>query len=262
MKNLWVSICFVVIGAFIFLFNTMFFYDNSQIFTILNVLSVVIALAMPLLIKYQEYQKIKIIEKKFPIFLCNITENIKSGMTLPQALESCADTNYGNFSKYVQDIAAKINWGISFERVLEDFADKTGSEVVKRTVKSINEAHESGGRIDTILDAISNSVQEIEIIKKKRSTRVYSQMLNGYFIYIMFLGVIFALSNFLIPAFQTEAGGTEMQVLFNEMFRNLVVIQGIFAGLSIGKMAEGNLIAGFKHSLVLVVLGYTLFAVV
>ena len=36
-------------------------------------------------------------------------------------------------------------------------------------------------------------------------------------------------------------------------------IQGFFAGIAIGKMAEGTVIAGVKHALVLIVFGYTAF---
>ncbi|MBI2110164.1 hypothetical protein HYT51_00065, partial [Candidatus Woesearchaeota archaeon] len=36
----------------------------------------------------------------------------------------------------------------------------------------------------------------------------------------------------------------------------LVVIQGFFAGIMIGKFAEGELKMGLKHSLILIVVGY------
>ena len=67
------------------------------------------------------------------------------------------------------------------------------------------------------------------------------------------------LSTVLVPAFQFNEGSEGLQEVFGEIFRALIVIQGFFAGMSIGKMAEGTFIAGFKHALVLVVFGYTLF---
>ena len=82
-------------------------------------------------------------------------------------------------------------------------------------------------------------------------------------IYIVFLGVMIGLSTFLIPAFQWEETGdmSNLQDDFIEMFRYLIIIQGFFAGLSVGKMAEGTLLAGVKHSLVLSVFGYSLFLI-
>jgi len=104
-------------------------------------------------------------------------------------------------------------------------------------------------------------MQELEKIKKERSSSVYSQMINGYMIYVIFLGVMIGLSAFLIPAFQWENTDQSMGPMFEELFRNLTIIQGLFAGMAIGKMAEGTFIGGVKHALVLVIIGYSVFLV-
>ncbi|UCC91734.1 MAG: hypothetical protein JSV39_00465, partial [Candidatus Aenigmatarchaeota archaeon] len=48
--------------------------------------------------------------------------------------------------------------------------------------------------------------------------------------------------------------------LYTQSFINFILIQGFFAGLATGKMAEGSIIAGLKHSIVLIVIGYTIFS--
>ena len=40
------------------------------------------------------------------------------------------------------------------------------------------------------------------------------------------------------------------------LFLYLLIVQGFFAGLTIGKLAEGNIKAGIKHSFILVVLAW------
>ncbi len=45
---------------------------------------------------------------------------------------------------------------------------------------------------------------------------------------------------------------TEWVVSMNGVFLMLAVIQGLFAGLVIGKLSEGDIVAGAKHSLILV----------
>ena len=91
-------------------------------------------------------------------------------------------------------------------------------------------------------------------------------MLTGYVIFFVFLGVMIGLQIFLIPALGTEglAGDTGQNLddlggLYERTFSNLIIIQALFSGLAIGKMAEGSLVAGMKHSLVLLTIGYTLF---
>ena len=88
-------------------------------------------------------------------------------------------------------------------------------------------------------------------------------MVTGYFIFFLFLGIMMTMAKVLIPAFMTEGQGDveNVKTFFVDMFRNMVVIQGIFAGIGIGKMAEGMVSAGIKHAFVLAIIGYTVFVV-
>jgi len=251
-------------GLIIVYFNFMYFSGEPEVFGILNIIAAGVALTVPILFRYDSYSKAKKIEVMFPIFLSDVTENLNAGMTLPQAIRNTSTNDYGALSPYVKEMSAKIEWGISFEKCLDDFAKKSGSPVMKRAVKTIIEAHRSGGTVNTVLEAVVGSVQEMERIKKERSARIYSQMVTGYFIFILFLGVMIGMSKFLIPAFAVEGmglqGSSTSPAFYTELFRNLIVIQGIFAGIGIGKMAEGTVVAGLKHSFGLAVIGYTAFA--
>jgi len=247
------------IGLLIVYFNLQYFSQEPQIFSLLNLSAAVVTLGIPLMYRYTIFSKIKKIESLFPKFLSDVTTNIRSGMTLPQAIRATTNNNYDVLTPYVHEINAKISWGIPFDVVLNDFTERIGSESMKRTVQTIIEAHRSGGTIDTVLEAVVDSLQELERIKKERYASVYSQMINGYLIYVVFLGVMVGLSAFLVPTFQLQEVQSDLSAIFEEMFRNLIVIQGFFAGIAIGKMAEGTVIAGVKHALVLTVFGYTVF---
>ncbi len=255
-----ISLITILLGLTMTYINFTFFQANSQLFSMLNLVAAVITLGIPLLYRYTQYAKLKKIESIFPTFLRDITENINAGMTLPQSMRAITNNDYGVLTPYAKDISAKISWGISFERILQDFAKGLGSQSLMRTVQTIIEAHRSGGTMNTVLDAVAESLREIEKIKKERSASVYSQMINGYLIYVVFLGVMIGLSTFLIPTFKfEEAGVQDLPQVFPELFRSLIVIQGFFAGMAVGKMAEGTLLAGIKHSLVLSVFGYSAF---
>ena len=159
---------------------------------------------------------------------------------------------------YVKEISAKIDWGISFEQVLQNFAKKVKSPVMNRIVRTVIETHQSGGEVGEVLETISKSVESVEKIKKERSSTIYSQMVNGYFIYFVFLGIIIIMSNFLFPVINLSSGDVA-GANFNTLFLHLIVIEGIFAGLAIGKMSEASFIAGSKHSIVLATIGYAVF---
>ncbi|RLJ03547.1 MAG: hypothetical protein DRP11_00410 [Candidatus Aenigmatarchaeota archaeon] len=261
-------------GITVFLVSFFLFYEDSSLFTLLNLIGVVIIFGPSLMIKFTEYQRRKEMEERFPEFLRNVVEGTRSGMTLPQALKNAARGEYGVLTPYVKKMAAQIDWGIPFDDVLRSFANQIGSNTLKRVVSTIIETHRSGGNISGVLEAVSQSVVEVERVKKERSSHVYSQMITGYTIFFIFLGVMIGLQVFLIPSlsFQRTAGteglsiggatSQELVELYNTMFQRLIIIQGAFSGLAIGKMAEGTIMAGLKHSMILILLGYSLFLIV
>ena len=254
-----ISIASGAAGAALIIANIFLFPHIAQLSAIANLGAAVLILGVPLMYKYGEYHRVRRIEEMFPKYLDDVSENIAAGMTLPQALRSIADIDYDALNPYIKEIAAKVTWGVPFEKIMEEFAKKTGSKTMKRNVQTIIETHRSGGSMDTVLRSVAQSLIELEKVKKERSASICAQMINGYVIYVVFLGVMIGLSTVLVPAFQFNEDSSALQGTFGEIFRALIVIQGFFAGMSIGKMAEGTFIAGFKHALVLVVFGYTLF---
>lgn len=246
-------------GVLLLVLNFTFLSKLDQVYAIVNLAAAILILGVPLMYKYTAFKRIRKIEEMFPKYLDDISANISAGMTLPQAIRSITDIDYGALTPYIKEIAAKVTWGIPFEKIMEEFAKRTGSKAMRRNVQTIVETHRSGGSMDTVLRSVAQSLVELEKVKKERSASIYAQMINGYVIYVVFLGVMIGLSTVLVPAFQFNEGSAGLQEVFGEIFRALIVIQGFFAGMSIGKMAEGTFIAGFKHALVLVVFGYTLF---
>jgi flagellar protein FlaJ len=246
-------------GASVLIINVLFLSAYEQVYAILNLVGAVLILGVPLMYKYYDYKKIRKIEEMFPKYLEDVSENISAGMTLPQAIRSIASIDYDVLTPHIKEIASKVSWGVPFEKVMEEFAKKTRSKAMKRNVQTIIETHRSGGSMDTVLRSVAQSLVELEKVKKERSSSVYAQMINGYVIYVVFLGVMVGLQTVMVPAFQFNEDSSNLKDVFGEIFRSLVIIQGFFAGLSIGKMAEGTFSAGFKHALVLVVFGYTIF---
>ena len=88
-------------------------------------------------------------------------------------------------------------------------------------------------------------------------------MLTGYAVFFMFVGVLIVLKAYLVPSlftFGTTVSGIEdINKFYDTTFQWLIIIEGFFSGLVVGKMAHGNIIAGLKHSLVLTIIGYGVF---
>ncbi|MBI4014375.1 MAG: type II secretion system F family protein [Candidatus Aenigmarchaeota archaeon] len=252
-----ISMLSTLAGLIIESVNVQLFLESNQIFAMLSLVAVLVVLVPPLSVKYSRYSVTKGLEETFPRLLSDITSNIKSGMTLPQAVRALEYNSYGILSRHVKKISSKTSWGIPFDKVLLSFANESESVNLKRTVRSIIEAHKSGGSMSSVLEAVSDSLYELERIKKERTSSVYSQMLNGYMIYFIFLGVMIGMSRFLLPTFTFDQTNASFSEGLPNIFRSIVVIQGVFAGLTIGKMSEGRIIAGVKHAMVLAVIGFS-----
>jgi flagellar protein FlaJ len=263
------EVIFVLLGIAILLLN---FFVISQIFPfispLLNMMGALVAIVPPFLLFYSRYRISKEMEEQFILFVTDLTESIDSGMTLPIALKHSSKRDYRSLTPYVKEMESKVDWGIPFEKALLIFANKVKSVPIKRSVTTIIETYKVGGKTSDTLRAIGQSLIEINKIKQERSASVQSQIVTSYLIYFVFIFILVILQTFLIPALATtqlsvmseEKRGSVPTELYSQTFINFIIVQGLFAGLATGKMAEGSIIAGFKHSIVLIVIGYTIFS--
>ncbi|HIQ50267.1 MAG TPA: type II secretion system F family protein [Nanoarchaeota archaeon] len=256
---------FISIGLSLFILNLLVFTFEERIKSIINLFASLLIIIPTFLMRYYIYRKEREIESRFPDFLRDVVDAINSGMTLPQAIKHVMDNDYGALSKYVKQIGAQIDWGIPFEKVLRNFGKKIGNKVIKRAISTIIETHRSGGRISDTLLTVTETLIEINKIRKERLAYIYSQILSGYIIFFVFLGIMISIIKFLLPGMLLpgiEEISTAQRIdteFYKEMFLYLILIEGAFSGIAIGKMSEGTIIAGLKHSLILCSIGYAVF---
>ncbi|MCS7106197.1 MAG: type II secretion system F family protein, partial [Candidatus Aenigmarchaeota archaeon] len=133
--------------------------------------------------------------------------------------------------------------------------------IVARIITSVIETHRFGGNLTDTLEALANTALEIERLRAERRLYLQSQIITGYVIFFVFLAIMIIMQRFLIPSLsQTrnpveEAQQTNIVERYKFLFQNLIIIQGFFAGLIVGKMAEGAIVAGIKHSLLMICVG-------
>lgn len=263
------------VGGGIILLSFLLFRGRENLFPLLNLIGALVGIGPFLFVRYSIFRKRGEIAERFPSFLRDIVEEVRAGMSLPRAIKETTDNDYGALTPYVKKMAAQLDWGVPFEEVLRKFADETGSKAIKRSISTIVETHRAGGNIGDVLKAVGEASMTIERLKKDRRSALYSQMITGYVIFFVFLGVMIGLQGFLLPALagggplgKMGGGGKAAEMVggeaakigkvgFKSIFQNLILIQGVFSGLAIGKMAKGTVIAGVKHAFILGVIGYT-----
>ena len=134
--------------------------------------------------------------------------------------------------------------------------------MISRAVGLISEAERAGGKIDTILDSVAHSINQIEQLKKERKAAVSNLVTQGYLIFLVFIVIMLVLEFKILPLVSDLQGGADLSVgianLDSDQFSRplfvMLLVQSFFAGLVIGKISEGNIKAGFKHSFILIAL--------
>jgi len=255
-----------IIVAVIILFDFLFLREISNLFSLIIILAIIMFVVPIALIKYYEGWKVTSLEDTFSPFMRDLVESVRSGMALPQAIEVIADNDYGSLSPYIKRLNAQLSWGIPFENAFLAFSRSTKSKLIGRIASTIIESHRFGGNLTDILEAISTTAVETERLREERKLYMSSHMITGYIIFFVFLVVIIGLEKFLVPSLsQSSSGGLignagkDMSADYKAMFRNLIIIQGFFAGLVIGKMSEGAVASGIKHSLILMIVGILMY---
>ena len=247
------------LGVLIIIVGFIFLRGDMKLFWFLVVIAVIIS-SLPFVVSIvlsQGRQKDK--EERFLEFVRDLVENVRSGTPISKGIVNLKNRDYGELSKHIKKLANQVSVGITLNAALLTFAKETKSRVVARAVGLISEAERAGGRIDTILESVSKSVNQIEELKKERKSAVSNLVVQGYIIFMVFIIIMLVLEFKILPltAGLGNVQGLSIQVQqvnpesFSMPLFIMLLVQSAFAGLVIGKISEGSIMNGIKHSFIL-----------
>ncbi len=205
----------------------------------------------------RELKRVEGMDDKFPDFLRDIAESARAGMTLPRALITAAQGQYGALTGEIRMMAAQVEWGVEFSEALERFAGRARTSLIDRTVSLVVEAQRAGGNVVDILTAASEDAREIKQIVSERNEQMSLYKVVVFIAFFVFIAVVLILSAQFIPAFKEAVGAASGQQVggikfkdfevedFNTLFFHAAIVQGIGGGLVGGVLTRGNPIAGF-----------------
>ena len=208
---------------------------------------------------YLEYRWQKSIDEHLPDLFRSIVQAQQTGMPLPQALEEASKRNYGPLTAELRKMVNQMSWGLSFEEAFQEFGKRVDTALVQRTVPLIIEASQSGGHVEKVFAPMERFIQSTLNMEKERKaqTRPYIAI-----IYVAFFVFIFTIV-LLFKTFFVKMGDSPIigfSALTSEeawrIFFHMSLMQAFFGGLVAGKMGEGTVSAGLKHSVILMATGY------
>lgn len=249
-------------------------------------------IAIPLfMLRYEKYREIKEMEEKFPNFLRDLVENLRSGVPFHKSVAATARLDYGRLNLETRKMANQISWGMTLDRVLDQFADRVkASRRMFSSIRIIRESYLSGGDVTSILDSVADNVTILDDTEKEKRSLLSQYVLMMYAISFVFLGIVVAINRLLIPIFQAteiQAVGEQLGLInpcfscadftcgvcglfegtsqyifsldpakissyYTSLFFFMAIIQSLFSGLVAGQISESSIMAGVKHSVILV----------
>ncbi len=265
----WTGIIFgiiTIIASFIFFLNN----EDLNLFYFLSGISLGI-IALPFVVgTVLEGRRAQQTSEMFLEFTRNLAESVATGTPISKSIVNMKNKNYGSLSINIEKLANQIQLGIPVDKAMKNFSYDVNNPVISRAVSLISEAEKAGGEIDYILESVAKSISEVEKLKKERKAAIYNLIVQGYIIFFIFIGIMMVMEFKILPLTEgigsvgifgggditniDQASLTQSSVSPEELarpFLYLLLVQGFFAGITIGKLAEGSVKAGIKHSFIL-----------
>lgn len=267
----------IILGVITFVMDFLFFDLNTNMsaFLFFAGLGFVMVVAPFVISLALENKKESETSEMFLEFSRNLSESVATGTPISKSIINLKKKDFGPLTKNVQKLANQIELGIPVNSALRNFAFDVDNTVISRAVALIIEAERAGGEINYILDSVAKSIAEVEKLKKERKAAIYSLVMQGYIIFFIFIGIMLIMQFKIIPLvgeskfvdlsrmsdFASQAAQAKNvkelpKIQIANQFLYLLVTQGFFAGLAIGKLTEGSIRSGIKHSFILAVLAF------
>ena len=248
-----------------------FFLRESNTFFFMVCVGVIIA-ASPFVFSLVREAKLEVEkEEMFVEFTRNLVESVKTGIPVSKSIINVKDKPYGSLSRNINKLANQIYIGIPLVIALQTFSKDVKNKTISRAITLIGEAEKSGGDIGGILESVADAVSTSDKLKKERKAVISALVVQGYIIFFIFILIVLVLQFRLIPmilgigevgsltsATQIGGGGGSgiSEIDVSNAFLYMLLTQGFFSGLTIGKLAERNLKAGVKHSFILMITAF------
>jgi flagellar protein FlaJ len=254
-----------LIGSSFYFFGTRYFFFILGLGVLIGIFPFVLSIIIETRIAAEK-------EEMFLEFARNLVESVKTGTPINKSILNVRKKFYGVLSENVKKLANQISLGIPLSKALQTFSDDVKNKTISRTLTLIGQAEKSGGEIGGILESVTEAVSMSDKLKKERKAAISTLIVQGYIIFFVFIVIILVLQFQILPlltGFGSEeealggvggfigVGGAPIsQEELSSSFLYLLLIQGLFSGLTIGKLSEGNIKTGIKHSFILMLVAF------
>jgi flagellar protein FlaJ len=274
------KIHYIGLGAALIIIGLSFLFQGTKLFFLIVGIGVLAGILPFVISLINEGRVENEKEEMFLEFTRNLVESVKTGTPISKSIMNLKDKGYGVLGENIKKLANQISLGIPLNMALQVFSKDVNNKTVSRTIILIGQAERAGGEIGEILEAVAEAVSISDKLKKERKAAISTLVVQGYIIFFVFMIIILIMQFQILPMVSgiaglgslgsgsfgevgvSTGGGGEVvnQGDISNSFLYLLLIQGFFTGLTIGKLGEGGLKAGIKHSFALMLISFVVSA--
>jgi pilus assembly protein TadC len=241
----------LIVGGVIF--NCFVVFCKHKFFLFLLWFGILIAAIPFVLTTMQQTKEETEKETLFLEFTRNLVESVRTGTPISKSIINMKKKPFGVLGKNIEKLANQISIGIPLGEALEIFAKDVNNPTVTRTITLIGQAEKSGGTIGEILESVAKSVNMTDKLKKERKAAISTLVVQGYIIFFVFLIIVMVMQFYIVPMLSgitnigmvsttgvtTPTATTSSNEAFDvsQSFLYLIIVQGLFSGLTIGKLS-------------------------
>jgi tight adherence protein B len=165
------------------------------------VIAGVIAYLVPMrYVKFRQRSRLKAFNARLPDTLSLLSNAMKAGLSLPQALESVAQNASPPISDELARVVRETNLGSSTTGALANMVRRVGSDDLDLIVTAISIQSTVGGNLARIFDGISHTIRQRVQVKSQIAAMTAQMRASGWIITLLPF-IVAAILNFITPSY-------------------------------------------------------------
>jgi flagellar protein FlaJ len=230
-------------------------------------------------------RRVRRIESAVPDFLDRLASINEAGTAVVGSVRRVADSNLEALTEDLRRTRRDIDWGADVSTALRRLERRVRSPMTSRAVALVTNAIRASGDVGPVLRIAADESRATWSLRRERRQVMLTYLIVIYISFLVFLGIIAALSVSFIPAIEaagapgtggglpdTGSGvpggpggiadgiGDIDVVVYEQLFFHAASIQAVCSGLVAGQLGEGSVRDGVKHVVVLLALTLVAFA--
>ncbi len=240
------------------------------IYSIIGFFATFLALTLVLPFFFIE-RRIGELEDALPDALRQMSTALRAGVSMDEALEDIAQSNYGALSEEFQRTLAQVRRGRAMQSALRAMASRTKSELFERAFFLVVEGMERGAELADVLEAVSDDIRETHSVQRERKATTMQQVMfllaAALFAAPFITGLVLSLESVFAEVGATGGGGTGSSQLSGPILPPgtkiiiplFIAIESAITSMAVGVIRYGKVSKGVMFTVPFIIASLVVF---